>query len=498
MFRRKAAKHKLLLIPIFAILLFYWPVLSTYFAHDDFFHFNIARADGSLFGFLKFFEILPIEVRGYGFYRQLSRETLYYFFHLLFGLNAVPFRVFAIGLQIINSIFVYKFILLHFKNRKYALFTSMFFAISAANVGVLYYLAGGIQMQLLTLFAFISLFSFRQYILKRDIWMRMVAAVAFLAGLASHELAICIPILLAIYTWSISRKDIRSTLYFIATEMLIFWYLLVAYIYVQFVAIGLPQDQDHYSFNLSPKKFINTLSWYSAWSLGLPEMLIDFVPSGLKLDPRLMRFWGGYFSIIFPSFFATLGLLIFFLFKSVKNLLKKADKRFIFLTLWFPASLGPMLFLPAHKQTYYLGFGLVGFWASIGYLVFVANKKTSKLLITIFIAVLLVLNATSIKLAEKTYPAINRGKLAQKLIADMKSQYPTLPKGATVYVKNDPDYPYIADEWGGTARQASFVLSNENAFQVLYDDPNLKVYYEGENEPKSGDYFEIEAHIPVN
>lgn len=498
MLRKIVAKQSLLLIPIFAIFLLYWPVLTTYFSHDDFFHFNIARTDGSVFGFLKFFEILPIEVRGYGFYRQLSRETLYYFFHLFFGLNALPFRVFALGLQILNSILVYKFILLHFKSRKYALFTSMFFAISAANVGVLYYLAGGVQMQLLTLFTFISLFSFRQYILKRYIWMRMVAAVAFLAGLASHEMAICIPVLIAIYTWAISKKDTKSTLYYIATEMLIFWYLLAVYIYIQFIAIGLPQGQDHYSLSFNLKKFANTLSWYSAWALGLPEMLIDFVPSGLKLDPRLMRFWGGYFSIILPSFFVSLGLVVFFLLKSVSKLLKNFDKKFVFFVLWFPISLGPMLFLPVHKQTYYLGLSLVGFWASIGYLIFIVNKKTSKLLITIFIAVLLVLNITSIKLAEKTYPSINRAKIAHKLIRDMKSQYPTLPKGAKVFVKNDPDYPYIADEWGGTARQASFVLSNENAFQVLYDDPTLKVYYEDESETESSDYFELQAHIPVN
>lgn len=60
----------------------------------------------------------------------------------------------------------------------------------------------------------------------------------------------------------------------------------------------------------------------------------------------------------------------------------------------------------------------------------------------------------------------------------MKSTYPTLPKGAIVYFKNDPQYPFLTQEWGGTSKQASLILNGADALQLLYNDPTLKVYYE--------------------
>ena len=55
---------------------------------------------------------------------------------------------------------------------------------------------------------------------------------------------------------------------------------------------------------------------------------------------------------------------------------------------------------------------------------------------------------------------------------------PILPKGSVVYFINDPAYPYVAKEWGGSSKQASIILSGSDALQLLYKDPTLKVFYE--------------------
>ena len=53
-----------------------------------------------------------------------------------------------------------------------------------------------------------------------------------------------------------------------------------------------------------------------------------------------------------------------------------------------------------------------------------------------------------------------------------------MPEGAVVYFKNDPNYPFIAEDWGGSSKQAFFILSGDNAAQLLYKDNSIRSYYE--------------------
>ena len=146
----------------------------------------------------------------------------------------------------------------------------------------------------------------------------------------------------------------------------------------------------------------------------------------------------------------------------------------MFFVFWFPAGLLPVLFLPWHKSTYYLAPALPAFWGAVGYLVYKVNPK----LLGILAIVLLTLNVASVRLGDSTYWAAQRGRIAKRLIDRIKIEYPDLPQGAVVFLKNDPSYPLVAEDWGGTSKQASFILSGSDALQLLYEDPSLKVYYE--------------------
>ena len=303
------------------------------------------------------------------------------------------------------------------------------------------------------------------------------------------------------------REKKQRVLSIYIRELWLFALLVTVYLYLDIFKIGFSQNEEQYQMVFSIKRILNSLAWYWVWALGLPEMLVDFVKSGLSLNPSLMRYWGGYFTIIFPAFFGVMGFFAAFLvYLGVKVKSFFPDKRFWFFVLWFPVGILPVVFLPLHKSSYYLLPVLPAFWVALGLVVFgvykslaMRHKKIVTTVIGAFGLLLLLLSAASIGLGDKTYPAAVRGRLAEKLINDVKSQYPKLPPGSVVYFKNDPDYPFIAEDWGGTSKQAAFILNRADALQLFYKDRTLRVFYEDmdtipEDIPKDKIY-EIMARI---
>ncbi|MEK7526658.1 MAG: hypothetical protein AAB546_04240, partial [Patescibacteria group bacterium] len=441
------------------VLLLYFPVLTTFFTGDDFFHFKVAQTDGSVLGFVKLFGFYSFDERGYAFYRPIFREALYHVFYNLFGLNHLPFRLLQFLIHFINVYLVFIVFEKLFKNKTLAYFTSFFFGISAANVGSLYYLAGGVQAQGALMFTLFSLVSF---INKKKI----ATFVFFLLALSSHELTIGLPLLLA-GTIFLEESKFKTFITRCIKELWYYGIVLLGFLYLNLFVIGFSSGEAQYKINFNPKTMLNTLSWYGAWALGVPEMLVDYLGSGLKLNPELMKNWGEYFKLIFPAFFAIISIIFYSLVRNIKIFKQKV---FWFLIAWFIVGLLPVAFLPIHKKTYYLQISLPAISALIAY--------TSRRLLVVVVLAFLVLNITSIKLAEKSYWAKQRGEFAQKLLIDFKQKYPTLPKGSRIYVLNDPDYPFISEEWGGTSRQAYFILNGSDALQLLYKDSLLRVCYQ--------------------
>ncbi|MEK7550203.1 MAG: hypothetical protein AAB535_00245 [Patescibacteria group bacterium] len=452
-------------ILIYSIVIFlYYPVLFTYFSHDDFFHFKVSITDRGLGEIIKLFEFYPFDSRGIAFYRPIFREFLYNNFYYLFGLNPLPFRVFQFLIHFVNIYLVFRLVQKIYKNKIVSFFTSFFFGICTANVASFYYLAGGIQVQGATMFILSTLILFEKY--------PVLSFITFLGAISSHELAATVPILLI--GLILIKHKFKDGL----KQIWILWpYFIVVgiYLYINLKIIGYSTSETQYSPVLNPKTTINTLAWYGGWALGLPETLIDFVGPGFKLNPSLMRFWGNYYKIIFPSFFASATLIVFYLIQSAlsKSRIFK-DKRFWFFIIWFLIILLPVLFLPQHKSTYYLYPALPAFWAVLG----IISYKMSRILFVILVISLVSLSTSSAILGRSTYWASSRGKLAEKIINSVKLKYPTLPVGSGVYFINDSTYPFVAQDWKGTSKQASYALNGEDGLQLVYKDKLLRVFYE--------------------
>ncbi len=489
------------LIILTAVLALYHPTLTTFFSQDDFFHFKVSQTDGSLKGFFNLFGFYSFQERGIAFYRPISREVPYNLYYSLFGLNHLPFRIFSFLLHFLNIYLLYIFTQRMFQDKNLSFFVSFFFGITAANVAMLYYLAGGIQTLLATTFTLASLVFFHNYLHTKHLKSGILTFISFLLAIASHEQAVIIPFLLAGLTLILkSIKDFKK--YFLT--LLPFTIVTLLLLLVDIFKIGFSSNEQQYQAVFDLKTTINSFSWYTSWALGVPETLIDFVFPGLKLNPTLIRYWGNYYRFIFPSFFLSIILITFstvYLF--IKNREFFAKKRFLFYLIWYPIGLLPVILLPLHKSTHYLTIVLPAFWTLIGLISFgfyhefgKVRINLSKIIFSLLIISLLILSSASAILGSTNYWAATRGKMAKKLIKNVMDTYPNLPKGANIYFKNDPTYPKLTAEWGTSSKQANTILNGSDALQLLYKDSTLQAYYEDVKKPTTLlDIFPITAKL---
>lgn len=462
------------LIIFSTVAILYYPVLFTYFSQDDFFHFKVSLTDGSILQFINLFGFHPFTERGIAFYRPIFREDLFNIFYSLFGLNPYPFRILQFSLLFLNSFLIYHLINKFFNNKYLSFFVSFFYAISSAQVSPLYYLAGGIQVLGATTFLLLTLLlAFKNL---------FFSFFTFLLALASHELASIIPFIITslLFIRYPFKKAFKKL-----WQVLPFFFVLSVYLYLEITKIGFSVSEKQYQAIFSLKAILNSYMWYIGWALGLPEMLIDFVFPGFKLNPTLMRYWGSYYYTIFSTFLISLLLLLA---GSIYLLIKKNklffDKKFFFFGFWFILSLVPVILLPLHKSTQYLETGLGAFWTIIGLIIFnIYQLKILRIFCIILVISLFTLSATSVILQRNTYWAAQRGRYAEQLIRQVTTAYPTMPKGSVIYFKNDPNYPFVAKEWGSSSKQAAFILNNADALRLVYKDPTIKVYYEDLEKP---------------
>ena len=469
------------------IIYFYGSLLNLYISQDDFFHFRVALTDGSLRQFLNLGTFRPFSERGgIYFYRPIFREYLYHIYYNLFGLSAAPFRITQFIIHFANTVLV--FVLLKKLIGKLASYAgTLFFALTAVNIGIFSYLAGGIQVSGMMLFYLPAIIFFYKYLESAKVKFKIVSFALFILALASHELALTLPLVLFglyFYKHEVNRRVLARAL----RNIYPLFVFSVIYLYLEVSIIGLPTGEVQYSFSFSPVKLINSYAWYFLWSLGTPEMLLDFVGPGLRLNSNLMRYWGEYYKVIFPTLF----LVISFMLISFGTLYR--NKKFWLFAFIFIVGILPVVFQPAHRQYYYLEVSLIGMAGIFGLVFEVLSKK--KILVAISLVVFLVLTKASTDLSKINYWAITRANIAENLIADVKDKYPRLPKGASIYFTNDPGSPDLGEDWGRSAKQALIVLSGSDALQLAYNDPSLKVYYEDIKKPPEGvELFSLTALI---
>lgn len=484
-----SALNKILVtVFIFLIIhLYFFSEIVSFFSQDDFFHLSTV-IDKKTQDIPSLFFRLSQE---YAFYRPISREFYSFTALKIFGLNPLPYHFVNLTFILINGFLGIKFLSLLNEQFNKIVFKSLFlflYLFSAVHSVQLYYLSS-IQTLMATTFTLFSLIFF----LKN----RFYALVFFILALMSHESSVVfLPISFLIIFFNIEEKfiqRIKKTIINLLPFILIF----LIRIMIHFYGFGL-DNTNVYTPNLSPQSILNTALWYLLWSFGMPEMLNDFATLRLQFNPNLFKYYGEFTKIVFPSFLLIAIILMFIIYKVKKIFLQK---RFVFLSLSFFSSLLPFIFFPNHKFIYYLSFPVVVFAGILSFICFEYLKQGTKLriLVFIFLGLYLLISFQTLKVNRVTYWAAKRAKSAQFILKDIKIKFPVLEKGSTIFVKDDPNYPFIAEEWGTSSKQAFYILSGSDAFKLIYKDPTIKTYYEAITPPPEDGLINLvvyEARFP--
>lgn len=476
-------------LALITVFLFFKP-LNSYFSQDDFFHLRIIQ-DKSLKDIPSFFyTYLPDQT----FYRPLSREVFNTLLFKIFGLSALIFHLINLTVILVNG-FLALIIFKRMAIKKIAVWISLaiYFFHSVHSIE-LYYLAS-IQTLLATTFSLLAIYFYLNFCQKKLKKTYLLALMMFALSLLSHESATTLPVILVLinlFIYGIKMKNLKNILVTIAPFLL---FSLLRGFFLIFLN-SLP-SQLVYEPNFSPNKVLNTFVWFSLWNFGLPEILVDFIGPGIKVNPNLSKWYSPYLKIVLPSLIIIFSILI----DSLVKFIKQDVKRLFLILLTFILSLAPFLFFPQHKFVYYLSFSSIWFSLFIGLSLERLKGKLGKILIGLFLILFLTISWQTNRLNEDTYWAAKRAKAAKYLLSKIKQKYPILEKGTTFYFKNDPNYPVIAKEWGGSSRQAFYILSGSDGLKLLYNDSSIESIFEEINHQEIASesgrkVFEVMATFP--
>lgn len=463
---------------ILLFIVFFFAPLNSFFSQDDFYHLRQVM-DKKIRELPYLF--IPSFSAEQTFYRPLSREVYNFTMYSLFNLSPLPYHLVNLLLILLISWLISRFVLISTKQKLIAFFSFIIYLFNSIHSVELYYLSS-VQTLLSTTFVLLSLINYLYYLRSTRFRLIVCSLICYILAVLSHESASVALLLLLFLELAINKNISGLEIKKIILRLLPFIVILIARFIIFYSSKGLP-DQLVYQPNFSYVSIVNTFSWFTLWSFGLPEMLTDFMTLTLKIDPNLIKFYGNFVSIVFPLFiiFLSLNLLIIFLLR--KKIF--TSRLFFYFLSAFIISLSPFLFFPQHKFSYYLSLPLVWFSILLGYilnLVWVEYRKL-KIAVISLLVIFLVISFQTTSLNKDTHWAAKRAKAAEFILNDIRERYPAVEKGTIFYIKNDPNYPVISKEWGTSSKQAFYILSGSDAFKLLYKDPTINVYYEDIGKP---------------
>lgn len=445
-------KYPLIFIILFCLAIFS-PSLFNFFSAEDWYFLRVIQIN-NFSEFINFFSFSQTN-QSTPFYRPLSTQLFYFIFYNTFELTPFFYHIFILGLFGTSLIFLYKFSKYLLIDQKKSLLVVLLYGVSAVHFTSLYLLAAAQDLFSLV-FGLLSLIFFFKKTTRKTI---LSSLLFFILSLLGKETAVMIPVIILLTM--IYKKDVKLF------KLIPFVIILLPYLALRLINYS-PDVENSYIFDFSIFKFLNTLFWYCLWSLGAPELLVDYVGSGLRIVPKFFSDYPSWSYIILLSLLSILlNLLILFLSK-----VKEINRTIIYGSLFFIITLLPVIFLPWHKFTYYLTYPLIGF---VIILVELFNFETKKFITHSFIILFIVFNILTILLTHQTHYSISRGDLSFKILSYFKSNYPDKPNNS--YFEFINDTPNYGKEWG-SSKQIAHSISFSDLFKVIYKDPEFKVFYE--------------------
>ncbi len=453
-------------IIVFVCVLLFKNSFFAFYTNDDFYHLKISRVN-DLDGFVNFFN-LKEGSEGQLLYRPLTTHVFYFLGWSLFNLDHFKLHIFNFLLFVGILFFIYKITIKLTKKESLSLITVFLYATSATHFAHLYYFAGE---NVLGFFFFSTVYIFIQFLYKPNLINLVGTLIMFSFSMMSKENSVTLPVifgLVYLYLYKIKR-EINLKPKMLLKLLIPVIVLLTGYFYMRFKYYGFVAG-DSYIWDFSPIRTLNTLFWYLAWSINVPEMFVDFVGPGFKLNPNLLRYWGGQVKPILSIFLAQTALLFIFSLKS-RLMTKKHLPHLIFSLLWFVTTLSPVLFLPLHKFSFYLTLPLFGLVYGLSYMFSILDKK---IVTGVFLVLWIVGSYLCLKLTVETN-WITNGQAAAKRVYEYVESNKSELSGKTIVFIDTPDDSKLPFSPTITLKS---VLSDNNFFNVFYPNAIKAVYNE--------------------
>jgi hypothetical protein len=271
---------------------------------------------------------------GHGTLRPLSERLFFLVFYQLFGLDAFPFRLWIYATQIANLILL-AFITRRLTGSRHAGFWApVFWTVNTAVAGTLTWICAYNQI-LCGFFILVAFACLLEYVASGRSLYYALQWIAFLLGFGALEINLVYPMLAAAWCWCCARKYLWTTAPMFVVSA---GYVVANLVLVPKAAEG-PYSM-HFDFAVP-----STFAKYWVWAFG-----------GMGL-PRLRP------AAIAVACILTTALVGFVVYK-----LRRREWAALFLLLWFPLVVSPVLPLRDHFTDYYLtlpaiGIAMLGAWA---------------------------------------------------------------------------------------------------------------------------------------
>ena len=443
---------KVLTLIIASSLLLFSPSLTNFFFGDDWFHLRVSRIQ-TLSQFVNFFSFsrTPQSITSY---RPIPSQVFFFFFHSLFGLNPLPYHLFALAVFGSNIFLVYHLARLIFSARKPALLSAALYGLSADHFTALYSIAS-FQEIALVFFVLSTVLAYHRAGVTHSRGWLLTSLACFIMALASKETAVVTPFLLVGLDWL--KGGLK------ASRVLPFLIILAPYLFLRLFVFGV--DRGAYQWDFSPKKTANTAFWYTLWSFGTPELLVDYVSSGLRPVAGFFRNFPLWSWWILAS--AVAGP-IFLAISAVKSYFKNV-RISLFAFVFFLISLLPVIFLPWHKFTLELGLPLVGF------VILISSFYSKSRVFAAFCLLFTIVNVTTNNLMTQTHYTVNRARLSAQVFNFFSGALATYPKGYILEFINDSQSPNA--DWG-SSKQIAQAVSFSDMARVIYHNSRAIICYQ--------------------
>jgi hypothetical protein len=452
--------YLILLAILISVVVIYYPVLNAYFIVDDFMWINVVGDKG--------WQAIPsffTDVREVGFFRPLVKLA-FWLDYSLYGLNQTGYHLSNLMLHIGNILLVFVLGCILSRNKGVTALATLIFALHPMHTECIAYISGRTEL-IHALFYLACLICFIKYLeAGGGNGLYYASLAAFTLSLLTKETAVTLVLVLFLSElWFKAKRGRQGKLLENWSRYMPYLLILASYIILRQLVI---------------KATVYPIRWDDIWYRPIYYFVRVFAP--INMQTFIFR---DILVSISQSFILSLlvGLLFVFIIYGAYHYLYKDLEEYkpllLYCLLWIAITYFPVYFNPGERYAYLPSIGSSMIWALI------ISRGVQKIrlhsvagaYIALGVVVMGIISFSYIRISERNAVFFKVGEIARRAVSQLLMLRPEMPRGATLYFINPPERWIRESEiW-----TRPFYTTFDDAVQISYHDPSLKIHYEVDN-----------------